>query len=337
MTGPLLLEARGISRHYQMGRSLFGAPPRVTAVEDVTITLMKGKTLGIVGESGSGKSTTGRMLLGIEAPDTGEVRFAGAGMPMRGSFAWRAMRPRLQMIFQDPLAALDPRLTILAQIREPLDIHIPHDGAANAARVTEVMEAVGLSPEIGSRYPHELSGGQRQRAVLARALATRPDLLVCDEPVSALDVSIQAQVMNLLADVQEKMRLAMIFISHDLRVVRQVSHRVAVMYLGRIVEEGETDAIFAAPAHPYTQALVSAAPVPGVPAGGRMVLQGETPDPAERPRGCVFHPRCPVAVDLCRKTLPPMVSTGPARRAACHLVPPVGAARVEVKNLETAS
>ncbi len=337
MTGPLLLEARGISRHYPMGRSLFGTPPRVTAVEDVTITLRKGETLGIVGESGSGKSTTGRMLLGIEPPDTGDVRFARAAMPARGSFAWRAMRPRLQMIFQDPLAALDPRLTILSQIREPLDIHIPHDGAANAVRVAEVMEAVGLSAEIGSRYPHELSGGQRQRAVLARALATRPDLLVCDEPVSALDVSIQAQVMNLLADVQEKIRLAMVFISHDLRVVRQVSHRVAVMYLGRIVEEGETDAIFAAPAHPYTQALVSAAPVPGVPAGGRMVLQGETPDPAQRPKGCVFHPRCPVAADLCRKAVPELLSTGAGRRTACHRVPAHGAASAGVRELEAAS
>ncbi len=337
MTRTPLLEARGIGRQYPMGRSILGAAPRLTAVEDVTITLARGETLGIVGESGSGKSTTGRMLLGIEAPDTGEVRFADAPMPRRGSQAWRAMRPRLQMIFQDPLAALDPRLPIRTQIREPLDIHIPHDGAANAARVAEVMEAVGLSPDIGTRYPHELSGGQRQRAVLARALVTRPDLLICDEPVSALDVSIQAQVMNLLWDVQQQMRLAMIFISHDLRVVRQASHRVAVMYLGRIVEEGQTDDVFAAPAHPYTKALVSAAPVPGKPAGGRTVLQGETPDPAQRPTGCVFHPRCPVAQPPCAASAPPLVSVGPGRAAACHLIAAVPLATAASRETEVAS
>jgi peptide/nickel transport system ATP-binding protein len=317
----LILEARAVTRRYSYGKRLLYGSQQVTVVDNLSLILAKGETLGIVGESGSGKSTTARMLLGSEAPDSGSVLFEGAPMPVRGTPEWRRLRPRLQMIFQDPLAALDPRMTVLSQITEPLEIHRPGQTEGNVRRVAEVMDAVGLSTEMARRYPHELSGGQRQRAVLARALTTRPDLLICDEPVSALDVSIQAQVVNLLSDLQRDLRLAMIFISHDLRVVRQISHRVAVMYLGRIVEEGDADDIFAAPVHPYTAALVSAAPVAGRASTSRIMLEGEPPDPARRPTGCVFHPRCPSAQPVCGSVVPPLVTVAVGRRAACHLVP----------------
>jgi peptide/nickel transport system ATP-binding protein len=224
----------------------------------------------------------------------------------------------MQMVFQDPLGALDRRMTAAAQIAEPLEIHGPAEPAARAGRVAELLDAVGLSSAQAGRYPHELSGGQRQRVVIARALATRPDLVVCDEPVSALDVSIQAQVVNLLADLQAELGLAMVFISHDLRVVRQISRRVLVMYLGRVVEEGDADDLFARPLHPYTRALVSAAPVPGT-AANRIVLTGEIPNPAARPSGCAFHPRCPVAVARCRTEPPSLAAAAPGRAVACHL------------------
>jgi peptide/nickel transport system ATP-binding protein len=315
-----LIEAVGLERRYQMRRGLFGSSVTVRAVDGVSLALARGETVGIVGESGSGKSTTGRMVLGLEAPDAGSVRFDGAPMPPVGTAAWRRMRARMQMIFQDPLGALDRRLPVADQIAEPLDIHGLGTPAERTARMRELVEAVGLSTEQSRRYPHELSGGQRQRVVIARALASRPDLLVCDEPVSALDVSIQAQVINLLADLQAELGLAMLFISHDLRVVRQVSRRVGVLYLGRIVEEGDADDLFARPVHPYTKALVSAAPTPGKSRRDRIVLAGDPPNPADRPSGCAFHPRCPVAVARCRDEAPALVDVGAGRSAACHLV-----------------
>jgi peptide/nickel transport system ATP-binding protein len=254
----------------------------------------------------------------METPDGGSVAFDGRPMPPPGTAAWRALRSRMQMVFQDPLGALDRRLPIGVQVAEPLDIHRIGARSERTARVEALLLAVGLRADQGARYPHELSGGQRQRAVLARALATDPALLVCDEPISALDVSIQAQVMNLLVELQERFGMGMLFVSHDLRAVRQVSHRVAVMYLGRIVEEGEPDAVLHDPAHPYSQALVSAIPHPGR-SGKRTVLQGDPPNPADRPSGCAFHPRCPVAAALCAREAPALKPRADGRLIACHV------------------
>jgi len=315
-----LLEAEGLVRIYTSRRGLFGRMTPVRAVDGVSLHVTSGETLGIVGESGSGKSTLGRMLLGVDPAQAGDVRFDGAPLPAPATPDWRALRARMQMVYQDPLGALDRRLTVATQIREPLEIHRVGDEAARDARVADLMQAVGLRPDQAESYPHELSGGQRQRVVIARALATDPDLLVCDEPVSALDVSIQAQVVNLLRDLQRKTGLCMVFISHDLKVVRNLCDRVAVMYLGRIVEEGPSEEVFAKPRHPYTQALISSVPEPGRRIDGRVILQGEPPNPARRPSGCAFHPRCPIATELCKETVPELEPTGPDRAAACHLL-----------------
>jgi peptide/nickel transport system ATP-binding protein len=299
----------------------------VHAVNSVSFTIMPGKTLGVVGESGSGKSTMGRMALGFEQPDRGAMLFSGEPMPAADTPLWRKQRARMQMIYQDPLGALDRRMPVLAQVREPLDIHALGDPRERDDQALALLRHVGLSPDQAQRYPHELSGGQRQRVVIARALMTRPEFLVCDEPVSALDVSIQAQVVNLLVDLQSELGLTMLFISHDLRVVRQLSDRVGVMYLGEFVEEGDADDLFVAPLHPYTKALVSSAP--SAVRGGRserIVLTGEPPDPANRPSGCSFHPRCSMATSHCRLVAPALTKVGPNRSVACHLVD-VGTAR----------
>lgn len=314
-----LLKAEGLVKSYHSRLGMMGAVTTVRAVDGISLTLDKATTLGIVGESGSGKSTAGRLVLGLEPPAQGQVFFDGNPMPEVGTQAWRKIRARMQLVYQDPLGALDRRLPIAEQVREPLDVHGIGEAADRGARVEELLAAVGLGKLHGSRYPHELSGGQRQRAVIARALASGPDLLVCDEAVSALDVSIQAQVVNLLLDLQEKFGIAMLFISHDLKVVRNISDRVAVMYLGRIVEEGSSDTLFREPLHPYTKALVSSIPVPGNPTTERIILQGEPPNPAARPSGCAFHPRCGFAIARCRSETPQLLSVDD-REVACHLV-----------------
>ena len=314
-----LLHAQDLVRRYTMRRGMFGKPVEVRAVDGVSLTLRRGQTLGLVGESGCGKSTTGRMVLGLEVPDAGGVAFANERMPLPGTPEWRRLRARMAMVYQDPLGALDRRLDIGTQVAEPLEIHGIGTRADRPGRVEALLRGVGLRPDHARSFPHELSGGQRQRAVLARALATAPDLLVCDEPISALDVSIQAQVMNLLSEVQAQSGVAMLFISHDLRAVRQMSHRVAVMYLGRVVEEGEPDDVLHAPAHPYAQALVSAIPHPGR-RGGRIVLRGDPPNPAARPAGCAFHPRCPIAAAVCAREVPALKRRPlDGRLVACHI------------------
>ena len=315
------LETTDLRRDYRVraGRGPFAAKAILRAVDGVSLSLKPGHTLGLVGESGCGKSTTGKLVLGFIPPTAGTVRYRGSDMPPAGTPAWRALRPRMQMVYQDPLGALDRRLPVGVQIMEPLAIHGGTSPAEQRDRATDVMAAVGLQMHQFDRYPHELSGGQRQRVVLARALMTKPDLLVCDEPISALDVSIQAEVVNLLLDLQEQLGIAYLFISHDLKVVRQVSHEVAVMYLGRIVEQGEAEDLFARPLHPYTRALVSAIPVPG-PRRERLLLQGDPPNPVDVPSGCSFHTRCPFATAACRAETPALRALPDGRQVACHRV-----------------
>jgi peptide/nickel transport system ATP-binding protein len=318
-----LLELDSVHRIYRAGGTLFARHRQVHAVAGLSFMLQRGRTLGLVGESGCGKSTTGRLALGLERPDAGTVTFDGTPMPRAGTSAWRRVRARMQLVFQDPLGALDRRLTIGTQVTEPLLVHNIGTPEERASRVADLLRAVGLRPDQALRYPHELSGGQRQRAVIARALATQPDVLVCDEPVSALDVSIQAQVVNLLIDLQAQFGLAMLFISHDLKLVRLIAHEVAVMYLGLIVEQGEPEALFAAPAHPYTQALLAAVPDRSR-RGPRKLLSGEPPNPSDRPSGCAFHPRCPIAVARCRDENPTLLRRADGRLVACHLARDAG-------------
>jgi len=327
MSGKPLLQAQGIAKHFsvrQGGLGPFGRKGLLKAVDGVTLSVMPGRTLGLVGESGCGKSTTGRLLLGLMTPSAGEVEFDGQPLAKAGTADWRRQRQLMQMVYQDPLGALDRRLTVGRQIREPLEIHHPEITAAQRAeRVAAEMAAVGLQPHHAERYPHELSGGQRQRVVLARALILQPRLLVCDEPISALDVSIQAQVVNLLLDLQQDLNLAYVFISHDLKVVRQISHDVAVMYLGRIVEYGEAESLFRDPQHPYTQALLAA--IPSVVRQGTprvAPIQGDPPDPANPPSGCAFRTRCPGATALCAETAPALQTLPDGRQVACHFVRP---------------
>ncbi len=320
MSADQLIEASDLVKTYVSRRGLFGKRTVVRAVDGVSLSVAPSTTLGIVGESGSGKSTTGRLLLGLETPTEGRVAFDGDPMPGLETAAWRKHRARMQLVFQDPLAALDRRLPIGMQIGEPLAVHGIGTGEERRERVSALLTAVGLRRDQESSFPHQLSGGQRQRVVIARAIASDPQLLVCDEPVSALDVSIQAQVVNLLRDLQETRGIAMVFISHDLKVVRNIADRVAVMYLGRIVEVAPSEDIFRRPLHPYTRALVSSVPVPGTALRDRVILQGEPPNPAARPAGCAFHPRCSVAVERCRTDVPTFRAVDAGRKAACHLV-----------------
>ena len=320
---PPLLRVEGLTVHFPVYRGVLrrrvGA---IRAVDDVGFEIRAGETLGLVGESGCGKSTTGRAILRLVEATAGSIELEGRDIARLGGGALRALRPRMQMIFQDPQASLNPRMTVGSIIAEPLDEHAGLDPAARRKRVLELMDAVGLSRGFANRYPHEFSGGQRQRIGIARALALNPKLVVCDEPIAALDVSIQAQVVNLLEDLQEKLGLTYLFISHDLSMVRHIATRVAVMYLGRIAEIGPAAAVYEAPLHPYTEALVSAVPSPDPEVEARrerIVLKGEVPSPARPPAGCVFHTRCPKVFDRCRREVPALVDQGGGRRVACHL------------------
>ncbi|MFQ5684173.1 MAG: ABC transporter ATP-binding protein [Candidatus Binatia bacterium] len=317
-----LVSVKNVVRHFRKQRGfLFSSHQIVRAVDGVSFDMRMGETLGLVGESGCGKSTVGRLVLGIDQPSSGDVRFQGRDIGRLPIEERRTLCREMQMIFQDPLGALDPRMDVQSQIREPLDIHGIGLTQERAKQVDQMLEAVSLPRETKTRYPHELSGGQQQRVVVARALILRPKLIVCDEPVSALDVSIQAQVLNLLADLRNKFRLTYLFISHDLKVVRHISNRVAVMYLGKIVEIGERKTILDNPLHPYTQALISAIPVPDPSfKHQRILLQGEPPSPVNPPAGCRFHTRCPHAQMGCREQEPDLKPAGPSRYVACHLV-----------------
>ena len=317
-----VLSVENLVRHFRIRRRFpFSAPKFVRAVDGVSFTLHQGDTLGLVGESGCGKSTVGRLALGIDQPTSGEVRFQGRDITKLPPQEWRDLCRHMQMIFQDPLGALDPRMTVESQVREPLDIHNIGQPKERSQQVAEMLRLVGLPSEIKERYAHELSGGQQQRVVVARALILRPKLVVCDEPVSSVDVSIQAQIINLLADLRARLGLTYLFISHDLKVVRHVSNRIAVMYLGKIVETGDRKTIFENPLHPYTQALISAIPIPDPAAKHqRMVLKGEPPSPIKPPSGCRFHTRCPYAWAVCREREPFIKEVAAGHEVACHLV-----------------
>jgi len=315
-----LLQVRDLVKHYPAG-GLFGASaPPVQAVQGVSFEVGPGETLGLVGESGCGKSSVGRTILRLQEPTAGAVTFEGADLFSLDRTALRKMRRRMQIIFQDPYSSLNPRMTVGAAVAEGMQIHRLAAGKEIGRRVGALLEEVGLDPGYAGRYPHEFSGGQRQRIGIARALAVEPSFIVCDEPVSALDVSVQAQVLNLLADLQRERGLSYLFIAHDLAVVRQIAQRVAVMYLGRIVEEGPTETLLQAPRHPYTVALLSAVPEPD-PARqrDRIVLRGDLPSPSRPPSGCPFHPRCfhPRRDERCR-TEPPALRPVGGTLAACH-------------------
>ncbi len=295
----------------------------VKAVDGVSFALNRGDTLGLVGESGCGKSTTGLAILRMLAPTAGRILFEGHDITRYDKERMRPVRRRMQMVYQDPYGSLNPRMKVRDIIGEPLEVHgLAGDQVAYRQRVAELIAMVGLLPDMAERYPHEFSGGQRQRIGIARALALEPSLLICDEPVSALDVSIQAQVVNLFMDLQERLRLTYIFIAHDLAVVRHISDRIAVMYLGRIVEIASRDDLYKRPLHPYTEALLAAVPVadPEVEARRpRVIVKGEVPSALRPPPGCRFHPRCPKAMAVCRTVDPPLAELGPGRAVACHL------------------
>jgi oligopeptide transport system ATP-binding protein len=323
--GAKLLEVRDLKMHFPITRGIIfqrqvGA---IKAVDGIDFEMYRGETLGLVGESGCGKSTTGRAILQLHRPTDGSVLFEGKELTKTKGEELRRMRRRMQMIFQDPYASLNPRMTVGSIIGEPLEVHgIGNTKKERQERVQELLKTVGLNPYFVNRYPHEFSGGQRQRIGVARALAVNPAFIVCDEPISALDVSIQAQIINLLEDLQDELNLTYLFIAHDLSVVRHISDRIAVMYLGKIVELADRDELYTNPKHPYTQALLSAVPIPDPVIEGkrkRIILEGDVPSPANPPKGCHFSTRCPRVMDICRQQEPPFKEYEQGHYAACFL------------------
>ncbi len=320
-----LIRVEHLTKHFPIYKGLIfqkqiGA---VQAVDDVSFFIRKGETLGLVGESGCGKSTTGRTLLRLHEPTSGKIFYKEQDITELPADEMRSLRRNMQIIFQDPYASLDPRMTIGGIISEPLEIHNIGTAKERQERVQELLQLVGLSPYFINRYPHEFSGGQRQRIGIARALALQPEFIVCDEPISALDVSIQAQVVNLLEELQEKFGLTYLFIAHDLSMVRHISDRVAVMYLGKVVELASRDELYTNPLHPYSQALLSAVPIPDPvkeSSRKRIILEGDVPSPINPPSGCRFHPRCPLAKDVCRQEVPEWREVRPEHWVACHVV-----------------
>lgn len=310
-----LLKVENLTKHFPTGNSV------VKAVDGVSFTIHEGETLGLVGESGCGKSTTGRLTLRLIEPTSGSVKFGDEDITQIGSRKLKKMQKEMQIIFQDPYASLDPRKTIGETIARPLAIHHIVSKKEQFDRVLDLMERVGLDPKLVNRYPHELDGGRRQRVGIARALSVNPRYIVCDEPVSALDVSIQAQVLNLMEDLQDEMGLTYLFISHDLSVVKHISDRIVVMYLGQVVEVAESDELFFNPQHPYTQALLSAIPEPSLNRKRKkIILKGDVPSPKNPPSGCRFHTRCPIATDLCKVQEPELKTADDGHQVACHYV-----------------
>ncbi|HEY4203074.1 MAG TPA: dipeptide ABC transporter ATP-binding protein [Devosiaceae bacterium] len=320
MTDTTILSIDRISKAFVAERNVLGKPLKtVQAVDDVTLTLNRGETLALVGESGCGKSTLGRLMMRLIEPTTGTVMLDGEDITALSDDHLQAVRRKIQLIFQDPFASLNPRMTVGQMVAEPLMLHNIVPPRERTDRVIELLEAVGLGAQHFHRYPHEFSGGQRQRVVIARALAANPSVIVCDEPVSALDVSIRSQILNLLRDLQVERNLSYLFISHDLSVVRHIADRVAVMYLGRIVEIGTAEDVFSTPRHPYTRALISAIPLPEPGARGEQKpLEGDLPSAMDPPSGCHFHTRCPFAQEICSTDKPALISGSGSHPAACH-------------------
>ena len=328
--GDILLEVKNLKMYFPVTSGIIfqRAVAHIKAVDDISFFVRKGETLGLVGESGCGKTTTGRCILQLYKPSGGTINFDGRELTLLSTRQMRQMRRQMQVIFQDPFSSLNPRMTAGNIIGEPLIVHgLVNSKAEYKERVAELLQNVGLNPYMGDRFPHEFSGGQRQRIGVARALSVDPQFIVCDEPVSALDVSIQAQIINLLEDLQERFNLTYLFIAHDLSVVRHISDRVAVMYLGRMVEIADRNDIYVNPLHPYTKALLSAVPIPDPVIDAqreRIILSGEVPSPLNPPSGCVFHPRCPIAIDDCSRVIPDLREVEPGHWAACIRVPGYG-------------